>query len=227
MSGFLIRLKLFLKLWLTSFYAMMVMLLIPVVAYVIYSSGSYTIEELSSLVYEEAAPIWFVLILQWCLSIDFDSRFHNQVMTYPIARWKFLVERLLVSVVIFIGLLSVVTLILTPFNGSFVWQGLAFTIPVYPTIAGFLVAGTVFGNHSVGGFLAGLFSWMTFKFGGIFLGDLNVILLKYGSVYTFVNGETVFFAVANHWILYNRLFYMGVGVLLTGLAIFQFNRKTA
>lgn len=227
MSGFLIRFRLFLKLWFTSLYAMLVMLLIPVAAYVIYSSGSYTIEELSSIVYEEAAPIWFVLILQWCLSIDFNSRFHMQVMTYPIARWKFLIERLLVSVVIFIGLLSVVTLILTPFNGSFVWQGLVFTIPVYTTFAGFLLAGTVFGNHSVGGLLAGLLFWMTFEFGGILLGDLNVILLKYGSVYTFVNGETGLFAVTNHWILYNRLFYMGIGVLLTGLAIFQFNRKTA
>lgn len=206
---------------------MMVMLLIPVAAYVIYSSGSYTIEELSSIVYEEAAPIWFVLILQWCLSIDFDSRFYMQIMTYPIARWKFLMERLLVSVVIFTGLLSVVTLILTPFNGSFVWQSLAFTIPVYIAVTGFVIAGTVIGNHSVGGLLAGLLFWMTFEFGGMLLGDLNVILLKYGSVYTFVNSETAFFAVANHWIIYNRLFYMGIGVLLTGLAIFQFNRKTA
>ena len=35
---------------------------------------------------------------------------------------------------------------------------------------------------------------MFYEFGGLFLGDLNVILLKYGSVYTFVKGETGFFA---------------------------------
>jgi len=116
------------------------MLLIPVTAYVIYSSGSYTLEELASIIYEEAAPIWFVLILQWCLSIDFDSNYHMQIMTYPVARWKYLLERLLFSTVIFIGLLSIVALILAPFHGSFVWQGLAFTIPVYTAFAGFLVA---------------------------------------------------------------------------------------
>ena len=103
MSGFLIRLRLILKLWFTSVYSICVMLLIPIVAFVIYNQGSYTVEDLLSIVYEEAAPIWFVLILQWCLSIDFDSKFQMQVMTYTIARWKFLLERLLFSVVIFIG----------------------------------------------------------------------------------------------------------------------------
>ena len=227
MNGFLIRLRLILKLWFTSVYSICVMLLIPIVAFVIYSQGSYTVEDLLSIVYEEAAPIWFVLILQWCLSIDFDSKFYMQVMTYPIARWKFLLERLLFSTVIFIGLLSVVTVSLTPSAGIFVWQGLAFTIPIYIAIAGFVVAGTVIANHSVGGLLAGILFWMFYEFGGLFLGDLNVILLKYGSVYTFVKGETGFFANENHWILYNRLFYMGIGVLLTGIAMLQFNRKTA
>ena len=125
MNGFLIRLRLILKLWFTSVYSICVMLLIPIVAFVIYSQGSYTVEDLLSIVYEEAAPIWFMFILQWCLSIDFDSKFYMQVITYPIARWKFLLERLLFSMVIFIGLLSVVTLSLTPFAGIFVWQGLA------------------------------------------------------------------------------------------------------
>lgn len=227
MSGLLIRLRLILKLWFTSLYSILVMLLIPIAALVIYSQGSYTVEELASLVYEEAAPIWFILILQWCLSIDFDSKFYMQVMTYPIARLKFLMERLLFSAVIFIGLLAVVTLALTPFMGSFAWQGLAFTIPVYITLAGIVVAGTVFVNHSVGGLLVGIIFWMSYEFGGILLGNnLQVIMLRYGSVYTFVNGTTGFWDEMNHWILYNRLFYMGIGVLLTGLAMFKFNRKT-
>ena len=78
MNGFLIRLRLILKLWFTSVYSICVMLLIPIVAIVIYNQGSYTVEDLLSIVYEEAAPIWFVIILQWCLSIDFDSKFHMQ-----------------------------------------------------------------------------------------------------------------------------------------------------
>ena len=227
MNGLGVRLRLFLKLWFTSLYTIFIMLLIPIAALAIYSQGSYTVGYLASIVYEEAAPIWFILILQWCLSIDIDSKFHMQMMTYSIARWKFLIERLLFSGVLYIGLLSVVAIALTPFMGNFAWQGLVFTIPVYITFAGFAVAGTVFGNHSLGGLLAGILFWMTYEFGGIFLGDLNVILLKYGSVYTFVKGETAFFAIENHWILYNRLFYMAIGVLLTGLAIIQYNRKSA
>ena len=227
MSGFLVRLQLILKLWFTSLYTILIMLLIPIAALVIYSQGSYTLEELASIVYEEAAPIWFILILQWCLSIDFDSKFHMQVMTYRIARWKFLMERLLFSAVIFISLLGIVTLVLMPFMKNFVWQSLLFTVTIYITFAGIVLAGTVLSNHSVGGLLIGILFWMFYEFGGILLGDLNVILLEYGSVYTFVKGETGFLAETNHWILYNRLFYLGMGVLLTGLAIFQFNRKTA
>ena len=97
MSGWLIRLRLFLKLWFTSFYSILVMLLIPIAAYVIHSSGSYTLEELASIIFEQAAPIWFVLILQWCFSIDFDSKFYGQLITYPISRWKIIFERLLFS----------------------------------------------------------------------------------------------------------------------------------
>ena len=129
MNGFLIRLRLILKLWFTSVYSICVMLLIPIVAFVIYSQGSYTVEDLLSIVYEEAAPIWFVLILQWCLSIDFDSKFHMQVMTYPIARWKFLLERLLFSAVIFIGLLSVVTIKFDTLHGNFCLARFSFYNP--------------------------------------------------------------------------------------------------
>ena len=228
MIGFGVRLRLFLKLWFTSLYTILIMLLIPITAFVIYSQSSYTVENLASLVYEEVAPIWFILILQWCLSIDIDSKFHMQMMTYPIARWKFPLERLLFSAVIFIGLLSIVSLALTPFMGSFVWQGLVFTIPIYITFAGIAVVGTVFANHSVGGLVGGILFWMFYDIGAILLGnDLQVIMLGYGSVYTFVNGTTDFWNEMNHWILYNRLFYMGIGVLLAGLAIWKFNRKTA
>ena len=227
MRGLGVRLGLFLKLWFTSLYTILIMLLIPITALVIYSQSSYTVEVLASLVYEEVAPIWFILILQWCLSIDIDSKFHMQMMTYPIARWKFLMERLLFSVVIFIGLLSVVALALTPFMGVFAWKGLVFVVPIYMTLAGIMLVGTVYANHSVGGLLGGVLFWMFYDLGAILLGnDLQVIMLRYGNVYALVNGTTVFWNEMNHWVLYNRLFYMGGGVLLTGLAIWKFNRKT-
>lgn len=227
MSKYLIRLRLTVKLWFTSLYGIFIMIMIPVVALIIYNQAYYTVEDLMGIVYEEVAPIWLILILQWCFSIDFDSKFYGQVLTYPIVRWRFLVEKLLFSTLIFIGLLSIVTFVLSIFAGVFAWQSLLFTTPIYMTFASLIMAGTVVTNHSVGGLIAGILFWMFYEFGGLFLNNLNVILIRYGSVYTFIKGETGFLAAENHWILYNRLFYLVMGVLLTGLAIFQFNRKTA
>lgn len=226
MRGLLVRLRLYLKLWFTSFYSIVMMLFMPVVGLVLYNSGTFTIEDTSSLIYEKAAPIWFIFILQWCFSIDMDSKFYSLVMTYPISGWRFILERLLFSALIFASLLSVVTFILMPSMGAFSWQSFLFTMPIYIVIAGFVVIGTVMGNRTLGGLLVGILVWMIFVFGAIFLGDLNVILLKYGSVYSFVKGESGFWATANAWIHYNRLFYFGLGVGLTGLAMFQFNRKS-
>lgn len=227
MSRSLTRLSLFIRIWFRSYYAILLMLLIPFVAVVIYNQSTYTIGDLVSIVFEEAAPIWFVLILQWCLSIDVDSKFHMQVMTYPIARWKFLMERLLFAAVIFISLLGIVSLVLMPFMGGFAWQSLVFTIPVYITFAGIIVAGTVLGNHSVGGILAGIIFWLVSLSSGEILLYLNPVLLDSPNVYQFANDKSGFFSIENRWIIYNRLFYMGIGVLLIGLAIFRFNRKSA
>lgn len=228
MNGLGVRLRLFLKLWFTSLYPILLMLLIPITAFGIYSQSSYTVEGLASLVYEEVAPIWFILILQWCLSIDMDSKFHMQMMTYPIARWKFLMERLLFATVIFIGLLGAVALTFTPCMGSFAWRGIVFVIPMYLTLAGIMLVGTVFANHSVGGLLSGVLFWVLYELGAVLLGnDLQVIMLRYGSVYPLVKGEIEFWYAIHSMILYNRLFYIALGVLLIGLAIWRFNRKEA
>lgn len=224
--GLLVRLRLYLKLWFTSFYTIVMMLFIPVVGVFLYNSGSYTIEDASSIIYEKAAPIWFIFILQWCFSIDMDSKFYSLVVTYPISRWRFIMERVLFSTLVFISLLAIVTVGLMPIMGAFAWQSFLFTMPIYIAIAGFAVVGTVMINHSLGGLLVGIIIWVFFVFGATFLGDLNVILLKYGSVYTFVKGESGFWSVDNNWIHYNRLFYLGLGIGLTALALLRFNRKT-
>lgn len=228
MSGLWVRLRLFLKLWFTSPYTILIMLLIPVTALVIHSQGSYSVEFLASLVYEELAPIWFIIILQWCLSIDIDSKFYRQMMTYPISRWRFLLERLLFAAVIFIGLLSVIVLFFTPFMGSFAWRGFVFVIPLYMTFAGVMLIGTVLAKHSVGGLVGGILFWVFYDLGAVLLGnDLQVIMLRYGSVYAFVNGEAEFEYVLHSMFLYNRLFYLAFGVLLIGLASWRFNRRSA
>lgn len=225
MKGYLIRLRLFLKLWFTSFYSLTIMVLIPIVGLVIYNQGSFTVEALSSMIYEKAAPIWLVFILQWCFSIDLDSKFYNQLITYPVTRWGYLMERAFISLTIFFGLAIVVTLPLGFIVGNFLWKGLLFTIPIYLAIGGFVILGTMVGKHSLGGLMAGILFWMAILFGGPLLKDLNAILLPYSSVQPFVSGESTFLEVENHWILYNRLFYVGLAVLFIVGSIFKINRR--
>ena len=227
MRGFLIRLRLFIKLWFSSIYSLMTILLVPTIGIIIYSSGTYEIDDLSSLIYEKTATIWFVFIIQWCFSIDLDSKFFNQLITYPVVKWKFLLEKALFSAIIFFGLTSIITIPLVFIYGEFLWQGFVFTIPVYLALGGFVILGTMIGNHSLGGLMAGILFWMMILFGGALLRELNAILLIYGSVQRFVSGESGLLLVENRWIIYNRLFYMGLGVLCTVGAIMKINRRSA
>lgn len=225
MRGFSIRLRLFLKLWFTSLYSLTIMVLIPIVGLVIYNQGSFSIEDLSSMIYEKAAPIWLVFILQWCFSIDFDSKFFRQLITYPVTRWGYLLERAFIALIIYFGLAVVVTLPLGIIVGNFLWKSLLFTIPVYLALGGFVILGTILAEHSLGGVMAGILFWMVILFGGPLLKDLNVILLVYQSVQPFVSGESAFFGAENHWILWNRLFYVGLAVLFIVGSIFKISRR--
>ncbi|MCJ8008278.1 hypothetical protein ACFFF5_11620 [Lederbergia wuyishanensis] len=227
MRGFLIRLRLFLKLWCTFIYSLLTIVLIPIIGIIIYNSGTYTIDDLSSLIYENIATIWFVFIIQWCFSVDLDSKFYNQLITYPVSRWRFLLERTLFSIIIFVVLVVIITLPLGFILGNFVWKGFVFSIPVYLAIGGIVILGTMIGNHSLGGLIAGILFWMTILFGGALLRELNAILLKYGSVERVVSGESGLFLAENRWILFNRLFYIGLGVICTIGAILKNNRKSA
>ena len=227
MRGFLIRLRLFIKLWFSSIYSLMTILLVPTIGIIIYSSGTYEIDDLSSLIYEKTATIWFVFIIQWCFSIDLDSKFFNQLITYPVVKWKFLLEKALFSAIIFFGLTSIITIPLVLIYGEFLWQGFVFTIPVYLALGGFVILGTMVGNHSLGGLIAGILFWMMILFGGALLRELNAILLIYGSVQRFVSGESGLLLVENRWIIYNRLFYIGLGVLCIVGAIIKINRRSA
>lgn len=225
MWGCLIRFRLFLKLWFTSLYWILTVLLIPIIVMIIYNSGTYKLDDLASLMYEKIAMIWFVFIIQWCFSIDLDSKFYTQLITYPVSKWKFLLERALFSVIIFFGLTSIATLPLGLLYGKFLWQGFVFTIPVYLALGGMVILGTMIGKRSLGGIVAGILFWMMILFGGALLRVLNAILLIYGSVKGFVSGETGFFLAENRWILLNRLFYVGLGVLCMVGSILTIKRR--
>lgn len=225
MKGLLTRLRLFLKLWFTSYYFVSTLLLIPISTVILYNSGMYEINDLTSLIYEKIATISYVFIIHWCFAIDLDSKFYNQLITYPIAKWKFLVERMLFSSIIFFALTSIITIPLGYLYGKFLWQGFIFTIPVYLALGGFVTLGAIIGKHSLGGIIAGILFWMIILFGGALLRDLNAILLIYGSIQHFLNRETGFFLMENRWILLNRLFYIGLGILCTAGAILTMYRR--
>lgn len=227
MNGFAIRLRLFLKLWFSSLYSLMIMALIPIAGLIIYNSGTFPIEVLSSMIYEKGAPIWLVLILQWCFSIDLDLKFYHQLITYSVTRGGYLFERAAFGMIIFSGLAVLVTLSLGFITGSYLWKSLVFTLPIYLAFGGFVMLGTMLGKHSLGGLIAGILFWMIILFAGALLKELNAILLPYASVWSFVSGESVFGAAEHQWILLNRSFYAGLGLLFVAGSIFIINRKTA
>src|SRR5690625_3196028 len=96
MKGLFFRFQLFFKKWLSSIYGIVLLVAIPIAAMILYYDFYYEeIESLLSLIFESLAPVWLVLILQWYFSIEFDSGFFTQVVTYPIVKYKFLLERFL------------------------------------------------------------------------------------------------------------------------------------
>ncbi|GKU76415.1 hypothetical protein [Paenibacillus sp. L3-i20] len=224
MSGFSIRLKLWLKLWLTSASTIILMLLFPIVAYVSYTFLSHSIASFTSVFYEKAALLFFVFIVQWCFSIDFDSKCYVQLLTYPIARWKLVVERIVLSLLLFIGLLAAITIVLTLFAGGFVGKALLFSIPIYVGMAGIVVLATIIGRHSLGGLFAGLVIWILFLDGDALWHHASISLLHLPIVFEELSGGNGLFAPPNEWILYNRLFYMSLGVILWVIAIRQIER---
>ncbi|MCQ6561566.1 hypothetical protein [Paenibacillus mendelii] len=225
MSGLSIRLRLWLKLWFTSWPAVILMLLLPAAAYVSYMIFSNRLASFASMFYEQAALLVYVFIVQWCFSIDFDSKFARQLMTYPIARWRLIAERVLLASLLFAGLLCLVTVGLTPFAGSMVWKVLIFTFPVYIGVGGIVVLAVVIGRHSLGGLFAGLVVWIISLNNAAPLQAYRPNLLELPSVYDYLNGNLLT-GSPDPWMIYNRLCYTGLGLLLIVLAILQLNRKS-
>lgn len=225
MSGFAIRLRLWLKLWFTSLTAIIIMLLLLAAAYVITIILPDRIDLLTSIFYERAALLLYVFILQWCFSIDFDSKFYRQLITYPIARWKLIMERVLLASLLLIGILGLITILMASIAGSFLWKGLLFTIPVYIGVTGIVVLATVIGKHSLGGLFAGLVFWMVSLQDSVLM-YLSPALLNLPVVYNELSGTSRLISNQDDWIYYNRLFYFGLGMLLSVAAVLHFNRKS-
>ncbi|MBE1556113.1 hypothetical protein [Sporosarcina limicola] len=225
MSGVWLRMRIWLKLWLTTVHSISIMLLVPISIYLVFTIEAGDIRSFSSLVYEQATVIWFVFVLQWSFSIDFNSNFHVQLITYRLSRVHIILERLLFSYFIFYSTLILLTIVFKIWGFNFSWYSLVFTIPVHASIGGVVLFGTVMGNHSLGGLFGGLISGLFLIVGGELLGNLNPILLKFQNVYKYVV-ETGMAETNSGWITTNRFFYLLLGVLLIVLALVQFNKKT-
>lgn len=226
MKGWTIRLHLYMKQWLRSLTMLLIFLSLPVSFIVFYQSGSFTVPELASFLYEKLVPVWFIFIVQWCLAIDIDSKFIHHLFTYPFARKFYLFERLLFAIIIFGSLLGVITGGFSIVYGSFMWKGLFFSLPIYISMVGFEFLGTVIARHTLGGMIAGLFFWSFYLLGGRFLKGGNAILLIYQDVERFLTGEYPFWSEINYWIIFNRIGYFAVGFSLTLLAVFIMKKRS-
>ncbi|WP_368654322.1 hypothetical protein AB4Y30_04640 [Ornithinibacillus sp. 4-3] len=227
MTGLIFRCQLFFKKWLSSIYGIVLLVSIPMVAMILYYDFYYEeTERLLSLIFELLAPVWLVLILQWYFSIEFDSGFFTQVVTYPIARYKFLLERFLFAYMLFFALLGAITWVLTPILGSIVWKALLYTLPLYFFYGAVMLIGLVISKRSLGALLGGIFLYLQSLIGAPLLGQaFQMIMLKYGSVIYFLEGETGYSFVDNDFYYYNRLIYIGIGIILVILALIKFQRK--
>lgn len=227
MSGVFFRCRLFFKKWLNSIYGILLLAAIPIAAIVLYHDFYY--EEtgrLLSLIFEQLAPIWLVLILQRYFSIEFDSGFFTQIVTYPIARYTFLLERFLFVCMLFCILLGIITLVLTPIFGFIVWKAFLYTLPLYFFYGAVMLIGLVISKRSLGALLGGIFLFLLSLIGAPLLGPAyQMIMLKYGSVVYFLEGEAGYAFADNEFYYYNRLMYIGFGIILFILALIKFQRK--
>ncbi len=227
MTGLFFRFRLFFKKWLGSIYGIVLLVAIPVTAMILYYDFYYEeIERLLSLIFELLAPVWLLLILQWYFSIEFDSGFFTQVVTYPIAKYKFLLERFLFAYMVFFALLGTITWVLTPMLGSIVWKALLYTLPLYFFYGAVMLIGLVISKRSLGALLSGIFLYLLSLIGAPLLGQaFQMIMLKYGSVIYFLEGVAGCSLADNAFYYYNRLMYIGFGTILFILALIKFQRK--
>lgn len=225
MSGLQTRQSIWLKLWFTSIHSICLMLMVPLGIYIINMFQLDSIRSYSSFFYEKFAVIWYVFILHWCFSIDFDTKFHVQLITYHLKRWKIICERILFASLVFYSSLIIITITHKFFLFELSWISLIFSIPVYVGITGVMVLSTVIGNHSLGGLFVGLILWIISLNGGGLLLYLNPVLLEFPNVYNLVVYSNLT-GSNNNWILYNRLFYFSLGILLTAYSLIYFHRKS-
>lgn len=227
MTGLFFRHRFFFKKWLSSIYGLVLLAAIPIAVMILYHDFYYAeIERLLSLIFEQLAPIWLVLILQWYFSIEFDSGFFMQIVSYPITRYKFLLERFLFAYLLFFTLLGIITWMLTPMLGSIVWKALLYALPLYFFYGAVMLIGLVISKRSFGALLGGIFLYLLSLIGAPLLGQaFQMMMLKYGSVIYFLQGKAGYAFAANDFYYYNRLVYMGLGIILMVLALIKFQRK--
>lgn len=227
MSGSLFRFVLFIKVLLQSTLGIILLCSLPIVSIVLYNE--YGISNLAlfvSMMYEHAAVIWLVLIFYGICMIEFDSIILKQNITYPVVRWKFAFERLIFSYIIFFIVLTIITIPFTILFGPIVCKAMLYSIPIYLFFGGVIFMSIIVVRHSLAGVLAGLFAYVFATLGAPLLGsDFQIVMLRYGSVSSFLSGEYGYAFTENSFYYFNRLPYIIIGVLLTFVSMIKFQRK--
>ncbi|WP_422656702.1 hypothetical protein ACK8P5_13010 [Paenibacillus sp. EC2-1] len=179
-------------------------------------------------IYEQAGMLLFVLAMASAFSLDIDSRFMEQLRTYPVRQWELLFERAFIGYSV--GTLYIVILVMffLP-NIQFMYhlRYLLFMLPVYWSFGALTMLGTILVRHTIGGILLAFVMWAIAM--GRTMGELSPIILHFTNVdlsvsYWGVDPQISF----ETWLILNRLFFAGLGLIswtLSWLAFTHWKRK--
>ncbi|MFD2168597.1 hypothetical protein [Tumebacillus lipolyticus] len=223
MNGLIARHLLFWRLFFRSWsaYGMLALFLLTV-----YATGrlGQLERDAISLLYETVGVLFLICYMQWSSKVDFDSKFLELIFTYPQWRWKVLLERFLFGWVLF-SLTMCLLSVAYSFQMSLpIWKELLFVMPVYLACTGVVGLGTVLVKHSLGGLLLGLMFWLFFALARGLLGPFSGVILHFTGVRYFAFHHELA-SSSDTWILYNRLFFLLLALLLGTATIVWFARK--
>ncbi|ASS75298.1 hypothetical protein CIG75_10060 [Tumebacillus algifaecis] len=223
MNGLLTRYALLLRLWIRSWFAYGILVLVLLAANVV-SLYIGSVSDTVSLLYETVGVLLLIFFLTWPLMIDFDSSYVELIFTYPMRRLAFLIERLLFGWLFFSGIMVVLSMWFAHALSEQVFKALLFTMPLYLICTAVVGLGTVLMRHSLGGLLAGLCFWMLFAVIKGLMGAYSGVILHFNSVSYFAFHWKLHDA-DDVWIIHNRLVFAGLAVLLSAVMMWRFARK--
>lgn len=222
MGGFNLRFKILTKFWFRSPISLILLPLLPLSIYATFVMTEDTPNELTSRYFENIAVLILILVLFWAFSLDYNSGFIKQIESYPIKMLYLLFERLTISFIFFYIIMIVICMIFQLLDTVGTWSVLIFLTPVYFCVGLLFLTGTILGGNLVGLILSLLF-WVTSLLISGILGEYSPIIVHFPNVFRFILDYNL--DISNKWIIFNRVFYFSIGLLLLIFNLLIFYRK--